>query len=551
VIVGVGVTPAPAGAGVTYRGTSLWTARELDGFLGLSPGIHLSAEELASRLPGLLDRYVEAGFVDAVLRLYASGDDVLLEIDPGRRVLVGDRRLDGVPGELSEEVADVFSGGGGTPLRGAATERELRRATELLAERGYPYATAEATDFVRDRDRIHYRIRIESGDRLEIDSLRVRGLGLTRQGTVEQIARFTPGGGFRQSDLSAIRGRLARSGLFRRVGDVRLGLVSGGTRGAYEVDVDEAPSAAVHGLIGVGGIDRTLTGLLDVEIPNLFGTARSFGVRWEGRGKGRQLFRIGYREPWILRAPVAVSGEFEQEQEGDIFTRTIWLADLEYSPIDRLSLLVGWQSEESVVPEGDLQRSTRSGSRIGLKWEGRDDPLDPRRGGRIRLQGTQGTQEERFRGGGTVERDVTTLESHFESLFVVREGWGIALALAGHLRDAPGEAPRPETLYPIGGATSLRGYEERRFRSGRAAVLTLEGRRHLRGDGSRVHVFVDAAYLDPARTLGTGGDAWKVGGGVGLRVASRAGLLGVDLAASDEVSSTDELRIHVSVEGRY
>jgi outer membrane translocation and assembly module TamA len=82
-------------------------------------------------------------------------------------------------------------------------------------------------------------------------------------------------------------------------------------------------------------------------------------------------------------------------------------------------------------------------------------------------------------------------------------------------------------------------------------VVTVEGRRYLGPGPARIFVFTDAGIFDGDRSLGTEGDALKVGAGVGMRVASRLGLVGLDVGAAEDIRSYDEVRLHFSVEGRY
>jgi outer membrane protein assembly factor BamA len=149
-----------------------------------------------------------------------------------------------------------------------------------------------------------------------------------------------------------------------------------------------------------------------------------------------------------------------------------------------------------------------------------------------------------------VRRRVTSLEAE-GSLEPVRGRVSAYLAARAFLRVAPGEGLRAENLFPVGGSRSVRGYEERRFRTARGGVITLEARRYLGLEAARVFVFVDAGFLDRARSIGTDGDPWKIGTGAGMRVESRLGLVGVDVAASEDLGSYDEIRLHFSIEGRY
>ncbi len=539
------------GETLVYRGEHPYSQRELDAILRVASDVPVTPEAVADAMPGLMERCVEDGYFEALARLFRDADLLVLELQVGPRVVADAPVVTGAPHEVHDELEAELGEGAGRPLRGVDVERRLRSSALRLSEAGFPFAEVRATEFARDGERLLYRVQVEPGKVVVMDSLRVGGLKVTRPLTAERIAGFTPGGRYRESERSAIRTRLLRSGIFARVSDVDLRILPDGGTGVYELTVEEGPSTWLHGAIGVGGQGREVNGLVDVALTNLFGTARVFKALWEGRGEGRAFYRLAYREPWILGWPLAASGQFEQEQEGQVFTRTDWIGELELAVVERLAVRLGWQSHESVSPSGAVSRSLRRSSRFGFAWDSRDDPVAPRTGSLLDVTATRGDQKDERRDGPPIKRPVTTLETRVEAVPWAGRRNAFYVGLTGFLRDARGETLRPENLYAVGGAASLRGYEEKRFRTGLGAVGSFEARRYLRQDGTRVFLFVDAGVFDPDRTMGTGGDRWKLSGGLGLRVGSRVGLVGIDFAASEEIASYEEIRMHFSVVGRY
>lgn len=548
----VAVAATNVSAEVRYEGDPVYSSRELDDALGIRSGEEPSPDILRVRLTELLRRYVADGYLDVEIEVrVAPGEPTVVHVDPGEHVVLGRRLTSGVPRDLAGEIDAHAELEPGDELSVRALERDLARTTEILAEEGYAFAESRVGNLARDGATVSFRLSVDAGERVVVDSLSVSGLEVTRLTTVERLAGFARGTRYRESARRRMRERLVRSGLFTRVGEVEIRTLPDGN-GVYRLSVEEGPTTFITGILGVGGQDQELTGLLDVTLGNLFGTARTFRALWEGRGAGRVYYEIAYREPWILGLPVAIGGEFRQDQEDTLYTRTDWLADVEYAVLDRLTLRAGWQAEASTTPLELLTRTTRASTRFGLRWDGRDEIVNVRRGGLIDVTATQGTQKERFADRPRVEREVTTLETLGEAHVPVGAATGISASLVGYVRQSRGETLRPENLYPLGGAGSIRGYEERRFRTGLGAAAAIELRRFLDPvSGARVHLFVDIGYLDPARSLGTGGDAWKIGAGIGVRVPSRVGLLGIDLGASDEVRAVQEARVHVSVVGRY
>ncbi len=552
-VVGLVGASAPAVAGgLVYRGDLVVPVDELDALLGVTERGIADSAVVVSRLERLTERVVLEGYLDARLELRREDDDLVLTIDAGAPVRIQAPRIDGLPDaewaravepERFEVELTTFD----------EIDRGLGGYVAALVEAGFPFASATATDFVRDESVMSYRVAIDPGPVVRIDSLHVDGLEVTRPSTVYRLCRFRPGARYRESLIPLYRERLARSGLFLDVAPPSL-LVGGDPGdavrdGILTLTVTEKPFTTIHGILGVGGRDRELTGLFDVRLDNLFGTARRFHARWEGRGQGRATYEIDYREPWIAGWPVALDAGFHQDQEDTLYTRTDWRLDVSVALTERVELRTGWQVEQSSRPVGELEETERRGNRFGFGWNGRD-VVRGRGGAFVDVTATRGTERDRLRDGTRATRDVTTLESRIGGERV----WGArTLFVEGvsYLRESPGQRIRAETAFRVGGATSLRGFEEGRFRTDLGGVLTLEARRYLDAGASRVHLFVDTGYFDPDRSLGVGDDRWKIGIGVGMRVRSRVGLVGVDLAGNDEITSYEELRVHLSILGSY
>jgi outer membrane protein assembly factor BamA len=543
------VTAFPAVAlDVEVTGHDAFRAAEIETHLGFAALDTLTDGAARRGLDALAAHYADAGFWNASFRLIDGGDGgVMLHIEEGERVRTLGRRVIGAPRELEDRLDEQFESGAEV-LDGERLGRELVGGLNTVADAGYPYASITATDFSLDEG-VRYRVRVNAGARTRVDSLIVRGARLTRSRTIEQLAGFQPGRLYREQDRTRMRDRLERSELFSAVSEVGVIELEEGVA-AYDIDITEAPTTRLLGVVGVGGVNGEVNGLVDVELTNLFGTARRLAAGWEGQGDERATYHLGVTEPWVLGWPIAVTGSFRQEQFDSTFTRTEWVGEISAELDDRFRVRFGLQSEETVTPFSAVRRATRESSRFGLTWDNQQTRRIRPSGARLELTATRGQQKDRFE-EGSERRQVTTLESDMAVSVPIRGATGLFLATRGYVRDAPNEALRAEVLFPVGGAASLRGFEERRFRTGLGATLTTELRRYLAADGSRVGAFVDLAYLERSRTVGGGDSAWHGSVGAGFRVASRVGLVGLDLAASDEISAYGDIRLHLTYETRY
>ncbi|NNE70645.1 MAG: BamA/TamA family outer membrane protein, partial [Rhodothermales bacterium] len=120
----------------------------------------------------------------------------------------------------------------------------------------------------------------------------------------------------------------------------------------------------------------------------------------------------------------------------------------------------------------------------------------------------------------------------------------LTLVLGGDARVLVTDDPDPSDLYRLGGASSLRGYDEERFAGIAVGRALVEVRSRLQGP-SFAYLFADVGYVDPGR----GPDekpGVHPGFGVGVRLMTAAGLLNVSYAVNREDGLTNG-RVHFGI----
>ena len=212
---------------------------------------------------------------------------------------------------------------------------------------------------------------------------------------------------------------------------------------------------------------------------------------------------------------------------------------------------------------GSAQRIARTDAAftgLGLRVERVDDRAAPRRGLSLAVTGEVGRRTRAF---GRLDAPDAGSASPVPTETRVRERvrqeradaharlyvptfarQSLALGLDGYVlgRGAADEGD----LFRFGGASTLRGYDEDRFRARTAARAFAEARLHLDRE-SLAFLFADAGYVDqpevPGRVALRG---LYPGSGIGVQLATPAGLLTTTYAASPETGLGNG-RIHVGV----
>ncbi|MCY4566674.1 MAG: BamA/TamA family outer membrane protein, partial [Candidatus Poribacteria bacterium] len=348
----------------------------------------------------------------------------------------------------------------------------------------------------------------------------------------------------------------------------------------FHARVTEARTGQLSGVIGYAPPDTDtdaapqLTGVLEARETNLLGTGRQVNLYW--KSGLLKILRLGYAEPWILGKPLTIGIEYGQlkqrtpdrgqfqgfpdnasetvseEQSGNVSATTNFgrvfegIMTLGYKRINIPN--VDTSSLPSSTP--DFQTPILSDSRaispteptpyIGTKYsvtlrlirDTRDYFLNPTRGRRDSIAFEVSRSDFRLRKAWlslqqyfpTWQKQTVAVELHGAAT------WGVNIP--------------PTELFYLGGATTLRGYDEDWFSGPRRVYANLEYR-FLVGPDSQIFVFTDLGAVTLIETPSVF-DTLRVGYGFGARLESRGGILRINygLAAGDSLFRG---KIHVNL----
>jgi len=117
-----------------------------------------------------------------------------------------------------------------------------------------------------------------------------------------------------------------------------------------------------------------------------------------------------------------------------------------------------------------------------------------------------------------------------------------------HLRDFKSAATDASDLFRIGGASTLRGYREGQFSGSRIVWMNVEYR-FIVALRSFFYGFVDIGYIRQPDLITadlTASEQSKLGYGIGVRMDSALGLIGVSFAMGEgDTFSTSKIHIRL------
>jgi outer membrane protein assembly factor BamA len=440
----------------------------------------------------------------------------------------------------------------GRPVESAPLDEAVMRALGTLARRGYPFAEARPGDFDYRDGRLVGSIRLDPGVRARIAGLQLDGAHVTRNKTALRLSGLRIGQPYTGVEDRKLRERLLRSGLFVSVGEVEIVPGMEADEIILKVSVKEPPFTRFRGVLGVSGRESGLTGLLDLDLGNIAGTAREATGRWENRGNGLTRYFLHYREPWLPIVPIGLSGDLSHDINEGVYSYTRWEIRGDLSWKNQWTITFGRGGSQAVQPLDPLGRTTEGFTMVGLGLDRRNSLLNPTAGFRLAMESRRGTKTFPLSDSVSVRVDRTRWSAAGEGYLRLNRRWLAAVMSRFDYLDTPEPVVPRYELYAVGGAASLRGYREEQFLTPAAWVVQSELRWLQDDQGSSLYLFGDAGFIAPRTStrFSQTFDQFVVGTGVGVRQASKLGILGVEYGFAKGENVLDG-RVHLRIDAMF
>ena len=554
---------------IAFDGIEHLNRKQLSKLIGINAGQPYVPMEVVAGLNRVLEKYRESGFVFAsiqpeVTTISPDQVQIRLYIREGTRALTGEIAIEGNRLLSTDDLRRALGLRQGTPFSQADFEGGIDKILALYSERGYPKAEIEPMEFhlSEEQGTVDLHLQIREGNQVRIGEVKLTGLQKTKPEVVLRELPVQTGDVFDQRKIDESFHRLVNLGYFYEVSPSLLEEGTTSEEVIFNAKVTEARTGRFSGVIGYAppttefeGAPQ-LTGVIEATETNLLGTGRGANFLWKS-GLLRTL-KMGYAEPWAFGKPIKIGFEYSQVKQRNQFTdaessenaasvtvaarlRRLFEGSLGFSykriefPANAPFLRAtspAMHSPTTEVADPVGQSGVKYGVILGLTRDSRDYFLNPTRG---RLDHVA---FEFSRGDFKLRKLWIDLRGYFPT-------WHRQVIAVGlHGAAAWGDNIPPTELFYLGGANTLRGYDEDWFFGPRRVYANIEYRL-LVGRTSQFFVFTDLGAVTQVDQP-TVFDPLRVGYGFGMRLESKGGLLRMDYGLAEGRSAL-EGKIHVNL----
>jgi outer membrane protein insertion porin family len=539
---------------VEFAGNHVLSTNQLAAVLSTKRGEILSEAAIAGDRERLLGLYRDHAY------LYAQVDSIRITRDTSRReaevsiflfegksTVLHRFELEGYRALSKVELLSALQLHEGDPFIPSLLEQDIQSILQHYERSGYPLAKAEIKNisFTDTANEIFasVQIHIDEENALHISELRVEGNKTTKDYVIAREARLRKDEPFRGDLPERIKRRLDHLQLFSSVSLPEV-YITESEQAGLSVRIVEGNQNSFDGVLGYvpsnhSGESGSITGLINISLRNLFGTGRKLSARWYQENKDSRETELHYFEPWIASYPINAQIGFSQRKQDSTFVRMQYDVTGEFMVTEDFSLGASF-SQTNVFPteryDGSkvIAESKTISFGASIRYDSRDNPITPTGGILYSTEYQTGTKRTISSILFPANLKSTARRVIFDLSYYLSPFLRQVIAAQVHLRDFNSGNIDASDLFRLGGATTLRGYQEGQFLGSRLVWTNFEYR-FLVAPLSFFYIFLDFGYIAPSGITAELQipEQKKIGYGIGVRMDSALGLIGVSFALGE------------------
>lgn len=560
---------------IEITGGKTFSEKDFLGWINISNGTKLFTgleDSLKSRISNAMQErgYFHVTFNKVELhKIDSTKSSLQIDLTEGKPTLIYKINF-GKPVRDSLHVANLLAQIENTPLTSSNIDYALSKVLDYYENKGFPFSSIriESIEFQDDSTNENHLanllLYIDDGTKSTIDRIEIDGNDKTKDFVIMRALQFKNGEEYSQKKIDDIPNRLNRLRFFEPVEPSNY-YFNSKQESVLRISIKEKQTNFFDGIVGYipAASDKEsgyLTGFVNVNLRNMFGTGRAASLRWQQESRSSQELELRYLEPWLFDFPFNIEGSLFQRKQDSTYIRRDLEGRLEYLATDEISasILIASQSTiPSVLSTTNFTvfNSSSFTTGINFKIDTRDDFYTPTRG--VYFNNTYKYTSKRINGPSAfitpdTKTEITLRRLEFDLNIFQQLFQKQVAALGVHARELRGDNIELSDLYFLGGTNSLRGYREKQFQGNRILWSNLEYRLLL-SRRSFAFLFFDSGYFlrneDKQKNIPEN-SSFKIGYGFGLNIETGLGVLGVSFALA-KGDSFGEGKIHFGIVNEF
>ncbi|WP_186753863.1 BamA/TamA family outer membrane protein [Echinicola salinicaeni] len=438
---------------------------------------------------------------------------------------------------------------------------------------GYPFASVKLDSVGQEGALFSASLHLHQGPLITFDSLRVVGSSKVNEKYLGRYLGLDPGRPYSQNTVDEIGKRLKHHPALKISDNPQVSFQNSEAT-AYVPLIDRKVNS-IDGIIGLlpNETERSkmlVTGQFDLELFNVSGRGRNYGIHWQRLSQYSQNLKIRAEEPMIFGSGIDVKGSFYLLKEDTTFINRDFRIDFghQLTPSfyikffsmrqsgDLLSVSMD-QEEVSALPEALDFRFNSYG--VHLSFFALDDVFNPRRGWRASLESSVGNKKILM--NTAIPEDlydgVDLVALQYYGQFSVENYWKWSPMMMAMIRLRAGKIAGNNVLkndmFRLGGLRSIRGFNENFFFANQYVYANFEPRFYFE-NGSYFMGFVDVGLLEQNGMIGERRTDRPVSFGGGLSLDTGQGafqfILGVG-QSNEQQLGMNYAKVHFGYTGRF
>ncbi|HHP7238257.1 BamA/TamA family outer membrane protein [Longibacter sp.] len=495
----------------------------------------------------------------------ASSQQRYAHIHRGPHVVLGPLQVDSPDSILAEETRTLLDLKQGEPLSALDLKTAIDDVLTAFEGEGYPLAEVRIDSVwlneTADPAEMGLGLQVRPGPRLWLKRVVLPPGTRTSPRFVARRGGLQLGEPLRNYDPGRLRTALQQTGLFDMVGppELRVDADGGATLFIPIRDVSPGTFDVVIGYLpGTNG--GQLVGNGRLALRNVLGGGRRLTLRLDRRPGQVSLLDVQAVDPYVAGRPIRTEVSFSGEQRDSTYGHRRYRLAVGVNPKPTWSVSVTG-SREVVRPgqggtaivrnEQQIPRSSAYFYGVSATFERLDDPVNPRRGVEASARLEQGRKRRSLRrvvaGDTLTESETLRQERVTGSARLYLPTFNrqlIALGADAHLLRS--DAYDESDLFRLGGAQTLRGYDEDRY-AGRITLRGLVEYRVQLDPVSYAFAFADLGFVETPTTAEFAERRRVLPGyGIGLQFGTPLGVVLLSYALQPEESPARG-RIHLGL----